>query len=505
MNDGFRQGFQNAQVMNDYVGNIQRSYEEGRRRKMEDNMRELTATYFGGRVAPERMNDFLADVARNGGDPRAFQADMESGKARLRSHLAQGATFLLAAQTPEARAQAYATLRPQLEPVTREFGVELPEAWDESLMGEVQTIASTLGGGGPEYKPMNVSPGGEIVDPYSGRVIHANQNFRPQNPTWDSARGGWAMPPNQDTAPRGGLASLTGQPMGGNASPGLSGLAALASSAPTPAPSEGQIRSGMSGGGFLQVAPPRPNYEAERMDLARQAGERADQAAADARAARERSTWGNAPAGYRFNASGNLERIPGGPQEAGRALPPNVVTKLTKQASVYDNNADLLSSFDDGFAGNVIGGGLENFAGRVGGERVGIATKGQADWWQQYDRQKNIVRNELFGSALTPSEQKAFEAADINPNMDPARIRANLRMQQQIIERGLARQAQVWRAQGYNVDAIAAATTPSAPTGAAPGAPQQTQPQQMAKEGDVVENDQGVRLQLRGGEWVRVK
>lgn len=149
----------------------------------------------------------------------------------------------------------------------------------------------------------------------------------------------------------------------------------------------------------------------------------------------------------------------------GKALPANVVEQLTKQAEISDNTASLLTGFKDSFAGNRVGGSVENMMGRLG---VPGATPGQADWWQSYDRQRNIVRNELFGAALSASEQAAFEAADINPNMDPKRIRANLQMQNKIIRSALGRRGQVWRAQGYNADAIDAATRPTAAPASAP-------------------------------------
>lgn len=145
-------------------------------------------------------------------------------------------------------------------------------------------------------------------------------------------------------------------------------------------------------------------------------------------------------------------------QPGGKALLQGTVEKLTKDAGRLDNLTNLSAAFKDDFAGNKIGGGLENYYGRIGGETIGIATEGQSDWWQRYDKHKNEVRNELFGASLTTSEQAAFEAADITPNMDPARIRANLKTQSDIIAKGLRRKGRTWAAQGYNRDAIMEAT-----------------------------------------------
>jgi hypothetical protein len=93
--------------------------------------------------------------------------------------------------------------------------------------------------------------------------------------------------------------------------------------------------------------------------------------------------------------------------------------------------------------------------GRLGAPGV---TKGQPEWWQQYDRYKNEVRNELFGASLTAGEQAAFEAADITPNMSPAVVRKNLAKQAQLIQQGLQRKGKTWSAQGYNREAIQEAT-----------------------------------------------
>lgn len=330
----FAEGYNNAGMM---LFDFNKSFEEGRQRRRDQNMRDLAAAYYSGRVPQERMNDFLGDVARNGGDPRLFQQDMESGKQRLRGELGRGAAFVLAAGTPEARAQAYATLRPRLQPITQEFGVELPEAWSDDLMEEVQTIASMFGGReASDYKPMNVSPGGAVVDPRSGREIYSNSHFAPQRPVYDSNRGGWAMPPNglgalaggNSTPPQGGLAGLMSRPqeqqppvanqperrVSFDFAPGTSPDVMAATRAYAGADMGGgpmQDVSAGGGGGFLPVAPPKPDYESERLRIAQEANDRAGQAARDAAEARRRQAFGTAPAGQRFREDGSLEDIPG--------------------------------------------------------------------------------------------------------------------------------------------------------------------------------------------------
>lgn len=131
----------------------------------------------------------------------------------------------------------------------------------------------------------------------------------------------------------------------------------------------------------------------------------------------------------------------------GKALPMNAVNGLAKEADKLANLQGIMGGFKDAYAGYKVGGDAVNLAGRLTGSD-------QAQWWQGYDRMKNEVRNELFGASLTIGEQRAFEAADITPNMDPKTVKANLGKQAKLIEVALRRKARTWAAQGYNRDAI---------------------------------------------------
>lgn len=169
---------------------------------------------------------------------------------------------------------------------------------------------------------------------------------------------------------------------------------------------------------------------------------------------------GKAPSGYRWGPDGeSLVPIPGGPADkpgaVGKPLGAPTINKLAGDAEKLETLQVLEQSFQDKFAGNKTGGDLENLVGRLG---LPGATPGQSDWWQRYDRQKNVVRNELFGAALTANEQAEFDKADINPNMAPATVKKNLATQAGVIERALKRQARTWAAQGYNADALREAT-----------------------------------------------
>lgn len=134
--------------------------------------------------------------------------------------------------------------------------------------------------------------------------------------------------------------------------------------------------------------------------------------------------------------------------------------KLQEQGGKLQQVANFSKSFKDPYGGFVSDtlGDAANAAGRrlpasvVGKERAASAT-----WWQQYDRYKNVVRNELFGSALTAPEKAAFEAADIRPGMTPEQIKANLEYQRKITSNGVKRAGMALIEQGYDAGAIAKA------------------------------------------------
>ena len=136
------------------------------------------------------------------------------------------------------------------------------------------------------------------------------------------------------------------------------------------------------------------------------------------------------------------------PKKEAKTLPVSVVNKFDSEIQKLDTVTNAIAVFKDDYAGNVIGGNAENLAGRLGAPGV---TEGQAEWWQSYDRYKNQVRNELFGASLTAGEQAAFLSADIEPNMSPAVIKANLAKQKKVIEGAVSRKLKYYKSQGYGV------------------------------------------------------
>lgn len=482
-----------------YVGD---QYQQGVERKRKNSLADLMGQAASGGAVDAQ------GIARNGGDPFAVQGQVDKQRQAALQSAGQIAA-IVASAPPERRAQVYASVLPKLAPISQQLGLPLPPAWDESHLAEVQQIAQTYGGmSGQEYKPMNVSPGGAVIDPRTGKVIYQNQNFAPKapmNPVWDSARGGWVMPPDMSGAPMGtpqapqaGATGDYGSPVGDFLTDATQvasahgfeitdGLRTPEQNAATPGSAANSAH--MSGNGIdLRVRDKTPEQIAAITQEMQARGYHGGYTTRGTAPHLHFEKRGGAPQGRPgfipvvapkedkpaladfekraayLRAQGVPEdqitrMVQGGPNASGsgKPLPAPVVAKLTKQAGIYDNTQSLIAGFKDDYAGNVVTGGLENTAGRLG---LPGATPGQADWWQQYDRQKNEVRNLLFGSALTPSEQAAFEQADIQPNMAPARIRTNLKMQADIVRRGLDRQGKVWKAQGFNTEAIDMAISP---------------------------------------------
>jgi hypothetical protein len=498
---GFEEGYNNARLMQfDFV----KSFEEGRQRRRDENLRNLAADYFGGKVNDSNMQAFLGEVARNGGDPRSFQQDLDNKRDHFRQEVGRSASFVLSAQTPEARAQAYAHVRGKLAPLTSEFGIEFPEAWSEDMLPEVQNVANILGSqqqGG--MRPMNVSPGGVIVDPNTGREIYSNQNFAPMKPQWDSNRGGWAMPPSQSPRPN-GLSALMGGPQAGLG--GLGGLAAMApGSVTTPGFPDLSSPQSSQGGGFMQVAPPRPNYEAERLRLSQEANARANQAAQDAAEARRRAGFGNAPPGQRFDSVGNLEDIPGyrPPAAPVKPIPPAGMRLITDERDLVQTSENINSNIDKWVgwldSGKLPLGMLSNPM-NAAKNYAGFSDEGSRNY-QSFRAGLEKMRNDSLrlnkGVQTEGDAVRAWNELLANIN-DEGVVKQRLAEIRQLNERArLLHQSNVEMAyQNYGRD----------PSGQGSGpAPRPAAASQKAKEGDIVENDKGVRLQLQKGQWVRIK
>lgn len=137
-----------------------------------------------------------------------------------------------------------------------------------------------------------------------------------------------------------------------------------------------------------------------------------------------------------------------------RSFSVNEATKLAEKGATLESIKRFGDSFNEDFAGYGRGGeGMMTIARNLS-ILTGPTTESAATWWQDYNRYKNVVRNELFGSALTESEKAAFDEADINPNMDPKAIRRNLDIQKRATQSALRKAANALAASGYSQEAI---------------------------------------------------
>jgi hypothetical protein len=136
---------------------------------------------------------------------------------------------------------------------------------------------------------------------------------------------------------------------------------------------------------------------------------------------------------------------------------------LTKDGTEFRSVTRLNDTFDDryvvpGVTAAFVGAGrARNWYGRVS-PRAAPEVQAAARWWQDYQQNVELpVRNKMFGSALTSQEQKAWEAANITPEMSPTVIRSNLAQRQQILQNAVVRRTQALVANGHDPRTIASA------------------------------------------------
>jgi hypothetical protein len=113
---------------------------------------------------------------------------------------------------------------------------------------------------------------------------------------------------------------------------------------------------------------------------------------------------------------------------------------------LIDNGAQSLNGvldLADRFSDDYVGYGTDT-AGRVAnyvGEATGMGNQERIDWWKQYDGMNNVVRNQLFGAALTANEQKLWDRSVITTGTNPKLARKYLDTQKRVLESALKRHA----------------------------------------------------------------
>lgn len=153
-----------------------------------------------------------------------------------------------------------------------------------------------------------------------------------------------------------------------------------------------------------------------------------------------------------YNSNGSRRVVQGAsPKPQARAPNAKLVNDVIKVGTNLETQDRLLANYKPEFSGNVVLGGMDNFIKR---HQPGGDSTGQAQWWQDYQSYVNQVRNQLFGAALTPSEQAEFEKAIITPRMSPEESRKNLQRQNELSAKAAQRQTNSYLKMGYDREAI---------------------------------------------------
>lgn len=105
-----------------------------------------------------------------------------------------------------------------------------------------------------------------------------------------------------------------------------------------------------------------------------------------------------------------------------------------------DQAAQLISlnqGFNDSYFG--YGSGIVGRTANLFTENTGMGDTSRVDWWKQYDAMNNVVRHNLFGSALTKNEQYLWDRSTVNPGTTPSVARTRLDTQWKLLQSALKR------------------------------------------------------------------
>lgn len=212
----------------------------------------------------------------------------------------------------------------------------------------------------------------------------------------------------------------------------------------------GDMQGGMA---FIQAARQQGNDDFQRAEAQRQQSN-ADRTFAESRRVSDR-TFAEAQRTHDPAYVRSINEAKEKPREFGYAD----VSKLAEEGGKFASVNSFIENFRPEYAGKPFGmGAASNYLARnLPSAMTGETERNAASYWQNYDRYKNVVRNDLFGSALTATEQAAFEKADINPSMNPELITRNLAEQQKILQGAMRRKAGSLVASKYKPEAISEA------------------------------------------------
>lgn len=140
-----------------------------------------------------------------------------------------------------------------------------------------------------------------------------------------------------------------------------------------------------------------------------------------------------------------------GPEGKERPVSDGAAKRYEDSIGIYAGLKGAVGGFQDEFAGNTLTGGAENSLQSL---NSGIGTPGQRDWWSNFRSNDNLIRNDLFGAALTDTEKKAYEETTVSERMDPKIVRKNLARRAEIIRGALARRTNFMKKNGSDPEAI---------------------------------------------------
>lgn len=172
---------------------------------------------------------------------------------------------------------------------------------------------------------------------------------------------------------------------------------------------------------------------------------------------------------YQVNEKTGQIAAVGGQQRQAKQIPQTVQNKSQQLIDVRDTMARLAGTWNPAYGGHFI---LGNTLNVLQGRLTGIGPAGMRDWWADFQSMDNVVRNQLFGSALTAHEKAAYAGTTIDPSMTPAQIVKNFNRRRSIINAVVARQQNFLKKNGYDPDAVDALFQPlSGEAGGAASAP----------------------------------
>lgn len=160
------------------------------------------------------------------------------------------------------------------------------------------------------------------------------------------------------------------------------------------------------------------------------------------------------PDTYTMDDQGNIKWLGIAPNTPAKlkSLPASAINSLAEAGSTAQDFSRLRTSFKDGYGGykaSALGEIANAYKRNIGGDDTG-----QAQWWQDYQTQKNTIRNRLFGSALTATEKSEFDKAMIDPGMTDEAIKKNLARQEAIAMRAARKLGEAYSKGQYDPEQV---------------------------------------------------